>query len=100
MSTIIRAKISRPDPLSIEPTVEIVESVIVMDCKTPSFRIIARTSSGFTDSNEKVIVISDINQKEQSIEDFVTNEIEVLRENYYAEFGVVPDEFLFKEIPE
>ena len=97
MSTIIRAKIIRPDPHSIE---QIEESVIVMDCKTPSFRIIARTSSGFTDSNEKVIVISDINQKEQSIEDFVTNEIEVLRENYYAEFGVVPDEFLFKEIPE
>ena len=97
MSTIIRAKISRPDPLSIEP---IVESVIVMDCKTPSFRIIARTSSGFTDSNEKVIVISDINQKEQSIEDFVTNVIEEMKENYETEFGVVPDEFLFKEIPE
>ena len=63
MSTIIRAKVSKPHPKGrLEP---IEESVIVMDCKTPSFKIVVRTDSGFTDSNEKVIVISDINQKEQ-----------------------------------
>ena len=98
MSTIIRAKISKPDPMGrLEP---IEESVIVMDCKTPSFKIVVRTNSGFTDSNEKVIVISDINQKEQSIEDYVTNVIEEMKVNYETEFGVVPNEFLFKEIPE
>ena len=98
MSTIIRAKVSKPHPKGrLEP---IEESVIVMDCKTPSFKIVVRTDSGFTDSNEKVIVISDINQKEQSIEDYVTNVIEEMKVNYETEFGVVPNEFLFKEIPE
>ena len=98
MSTIIRVKVSKPHPMGrLEP---IEESVIVMDCKTPSFKIVVRTNSGFTDSNEKVIVISDINQKEQSIEDYVTNVIEEMKVNYETEFGVVPNEFLFKEIPE
>ena len=38
--------------------------------------------------------------EEQSIEDYVTNVIEEMKVNYETEFGVVPNEFLFKEIPE
>ena len=98
MSTIIRVKVNKPDHTGQLDTVE--ESVIVMDCKTPSFKIVVRTDSAFTDSNEKVIVISDINQKEQSIEDYVTNVIEEMKINYETEFGIAPNEFLFKEIPE
>ena len=98
MSTIIRVRVSKPNPKgSLEPPEETVK---VMECKTPSFKIVVRTDSAFTESNEKVIVISDINQKEQSIEDYVTNVFEEMKVNYETEFGIAPNEFLFKEIPE